>query len=109
MMSRVLEKAREVYEAEDKLFFAVQRSTALVLAYINQDKIPDALEGVCTEMALWLLERGFCTPNQTGDLKSIREGQVAMTFSENSRLQAVEVEMLLAFHVELDRFRKINW
>ena len=90
--------------------FAAERSVAMMKAYCGIETLPEELLGVGVSLAGWLLDSGMGVVEGSGGAKSIKEGDVTVTFAENGfGVQATEQEMLAYFAVELDRFRRMDW
>ena len=111
MKERILTKLQELRTEEtDSLAameFAAERSVEMMKAYCNLEKVPEELLGVGVALAGKLLDSGAAaTPSQKA--KSIREGDVSVTFGESVN-GADEQEMLDCFRTELDRYRRMDW
>lgn len=95
------------------LEFAARRSVEMVKGYCNIQEIPKELGGVCISIGLWLYDNDVYKTTESlgnGPVKSIREGQVSVTFQEEKKLQGMdENKILVAFSTELNRFRKMGW
>ncbi len=91
------------------LLFACERSIEMVKNYCYIEQIPTELKNVCVEIALLLYDNGgYQSKNTT--LKSIKEGNVALTYqSESSAWKENKKTLLKEFSEELDRFRKLKW
>lgn len=109
MQEKILAKLREL-RAEDDLAameFAAGRSEAMMKAYCNIDELPEELLGAGVALAGLLLDSGGAvTPSQK--TKSIKEGDVSITFQEDGH-GAEEEKLLACFKVELDRWKRMNW
>ena len=79
MKERIPEELRRLgrKEEENLLAFAAERSVSMMQAYCNRE----------------------------ADVKSIKEGDVSVTFAESR----AETELLADFRTELDRFRRADW
>ena len=110
MKEQILAKLQELRKDETDLAameFAAGRSEEMMRAYCNIEEVPEGLLGVGVALAGMLLDSGAAvTP--TSKAKSIKEGDVSVTFAEGSN-GADEQEMLGCFRVELDRYRRMDW
>lgn len=111
MREKILAKLQELRADEgDSLAameFAARRSVEMMQAYCSIDEVPEALVGVGVALAGMLLDSGTAaTPSRKA--KSIREGDVSVTFAEGVSTEN-EQGMLNCFKVELDGFRKMDW
>ena len=111
MKERILTKLTELRTEEtDSLAaieFAAERSVEMMKAYCNLEKVPEELLGVGVALAGKLLDSGAAaTPSRKA--KSIREGDVSVTFAESGNGRE-EQEMLHGFREELDRYRRMDW
>ena len=111
MKEKILVKLQELRtEEKDSLAameFAAGRSVEMMKAYCNIAEIPEELMGVGVALAGKLLDGGG-TATPSAKAKSIKEGDVSVTFAEEAE-GTKEREMLRGFQVELDRFRKVSW
>lgn len=109
MQERILAKLQEL-RAEDDLAameFAAGRSEAMMKAYCNMDTLPEELLGAGVALAGMLLDSGAAaTPSKKA--KSIKEGDVSITFQEDG-CGTEEEKLLACFKVELDRWRRMEW
>lgn len=109
MQEKILAKLQELRDEEDlaAMDFAAGRSEAMMKAYCNIDMLPEALLGTGVALAGMLLDSGAAaTPSQKA--KSIKEGDVSITFQEDD-CGAEEEKLLACFKVELDRWRRMDW
>lgn len=109
MKEKILARLQEL-RAEDEptaVEFAAEWSVALMQAYCNREELPEELLGVGVELAGMLLDGGVAEATG-GRAKSIKEGDVSVTFAEDACSGDTE-KMLNRFKVELDRFRKMDW
>jgi len=83
--------------------FAAGRSAEMMQAYCNLTELPEELVGVGVELAEMMLDG-----RTSSGVKSIREGDVSLTFEEGVSGEDAE-EMLVCFKVELDRCRRMDW
>ena len=92
MKERIPEELRRLgrKEEENLLAFAAERSVSMMQAYCNREDLPKELWSVGVALA---------------DVKSIKEGDVSVTFAESR----AETELLADFRTELDRFRRADW
>ncbi|MBR4014902.1 MAG: hypothetical protein IKI88_01695 [Anaerotignum sp.] len=115
MTEKILTELKKLYQTEREevpkaLEFAAGRSVSIMKAYCGIDTLPEALLGVGVSLAKWIYDSGMGTEGNGRNAKSIKEGDVAVTFSTSAfEMQAKEKEMLAYFSVELDRFRKMDW
>lgn len=109
MQEKILAKLREL-RAEDDLAameFAAGRSEAMMKAYCSMDTLPEELLGTGVALAGLLLDSGLSAmPSRKA--KSIKEGDVSITFQEDGH-GAEEEKLLACFKVELDRWKRMNW
>lgn len=109
MQEKILEKLQELRAEEDlaAMEFAAGRSEAMMKAYCNIDELPQELLGTGVALAGMLLDSGgTATPSQKA--KSIKEGDISITFQEDE-YGAEEEKLLACFKVELDRWRRMDW
>jgi len=108
MKEKILLKLQELRESErDSLAameFAAERSLEMIRAYCSIKEVPEALLGVAVTMAGKMLDSG--TAEASRQAKSIREGDVSVTFAEGTDSEA---ELLGCFRAELDRYRRMDW
>ena len=99
MKERISEELQKLgrEEEENLLAFAAERSVSMMQAYCNREDLPEELWSVGTALAERLLD--------AADVKSIKEGDVSVTFAESRG----ETEVLAHFRTELDRFRRADW
>lgn len=91
------------------LDFAAERSVSLMQAYCGMEELPEELWRVGVSLALWIYDSAP-TESGAGGIRSIREGDAAVTFEKAAfGAQEKEREMLEYFSVELDRWRKMGW
>ena len=99
MKEKILEKLQGLQEDDlAAMEFAAGRSEEMMKAYCSRRELPEELLGVGVSLAGMLLQKG--------EAKSIREGDVSVTFAEDKR---DEQAMLRCFQTELDRYRKMDW
>lgn len=96
-------------EGGESLDFFAERSLEMVRAYTGLEEVPKVLENVCVEMTVWLFDRTVGENGGMTGLKSIQEGNVSMSFSEDKKMNLLENEMLDCFSTELNRVRKVAW
>lgn len=90
------------------LDFAAARSVSLMEGYCGREELPEGLWRVGVSLALWIYDSR--PEERSGGAKSIREGDVAVTFGDTAfGTQEKEREMLGYFSVELDRWRRMGW
>lgn len=109
MQERILAKLQELRAEEDlaAMEFAAGRSEEMMKAYCNIDELPEELLGTGVALAGMLLDSGLlATPSRKA--KSIKEGDVSITFQEDGH-GAEEEKLLACFNVELDRWRRMDW
>lgn len=109
MQEKILAKLQELRDEDDlaAMEFAAGRSEEMMKAYCNIDMLPEALLGTGVALAGMLLDSGAAaTPSQKA--KSIKEGDVSITFQEDD-CGAEEEKLLACFKVELDRWRRMDW
>ena len=108
MKEKILAKLQELRNDDlAAMEFAAGRSVEMMKAYCNITELPEELMGVGVALAGMLLDSGAAaTPFSKA--KSIREGDVSVTFAEGVN-GADEQEMLDCFKVELDQYRKMDW
>ena len=108
MKEKILTNLMELREDDlAAMEFAAGRSVEMMKAYCNIVEVPEELTGVGVALAGMLLDSGAAT-TPFSKAKSIREGDVSVTFAEGVN-GADEQEMLVCFKVELDRYRKMDW
>ena len=108
MKEKILAKLQELREEDDSLAamdFAAERSVELMTAYCNCRELPEELLGVGVSLAGVILNNGSMV---SGQAKSIREGDVSVTFMENTA-GADTSKLLGCFQTELDRYRRMDW
>ena len=104
MKEKILVKMQELRNDDlAAMEFAAGRSVEMMQAYCNIEELPEELLGVGVTLAGMVLDNGG-----TAKAKSIKEGDVSVTFAEGVSGEN-EQEMLACFKVELDRFRKVGW
>ena len=84
MKEKILAKLQELREEDDSLAamdFAAERSVELMTAYCNCKELPEELLGVGVSLAGMILNSGCMA---YGQAKSIREGDVSVTFAEHT-------------------------
>ena len=108
MKEKILAKLQELRNDDlAAMEFAAGHSVEMMKAYCNITELPEELMGVGVALAGMLLDSGAAaTPFSKA--KSIREGDVSVTFAEGVN-GADEQEMLDCFKVELDQYRKMDW
>lgn len=105
ILTRLTELRAEEGDSPAALCFAAERSVELMKAYCNLETLPEELLGAGVTLAGWLLESGAAaTPSHQA--KSIREGDVSISFRENG---AETGKMPAHLRTELDRFRRLGW
>ena len=109
MKEKILLKLQELREEENDslaaMDFAAERSVELMKAYCNCRELPEELLGVGVSLAGILLKSGCMA---SGQAKSIREGDVSVTFAENAD-GTDTLELLGCFQTELDRYIRMDW
>ena len=101
MKEKILKKLQELRNDDlAAMGFAAERSGEMMKAYCNRKELPEELLGVGVSLAEMLLNSG-------GAAKSIKEGDIAVTFATETIESGVE--MLKCFQTELDRYRKMDW
>ena len=109
MKEKILAKLQELRAEENDslaaMDFAAERSVELMKAYCNCQELPEELLGVGVSLAGMILNSGSMASRQ---VKSIREGDVSVTFMENTD-GADTSELLGCFQTELDRYRRMDW
>ena len=109
MKEKILAKLQELRAEENDslaaMDFAAERSVELMKAYCNCRELPEELLSVGVSLAGMLLNSGCMADGQA---KSIREGDVSVTFMENTA-GADTSELLGCFQTELDRYRRMDW
>lgn len=92
------------------LDFAAERSVSLMKGYCGIEELPEELWRAGVSLALWIYDSA---PKECGgaeSIRSIREGDAAVTFGDAAfGTQETERRMLEYFSVELDRWRKMGW
>ena len=109
MKEKILVKLQELRRDETDLAamaFAAERSVEMMKAYCNITELPEELLGIGVSLAGMILDGEMA--GTSGRAKSIREGDVSVTFAEGVNF-ADERELLECFRVELDRFRRMGW
>ena len=84
--------------------FAAGRSVEMIKAYCNIAEVPEELLGVSVSLAKMVLDNA----GGGAKAKSIREGDVSVTFAEGVSNGDTQ-EMLRCFQMELDRYRRMDW
>ena len=108
MKEKILAKLQELRNDDlTAMEFAAGRSVEMMQAYCNITEIPEGLLGVGVALAGMLLDSGAAAI-PSSKAKSIREGDVSVTFAEGGN-KADAQEMLGCFKVELDRYRQMGW
>ena len=112
MKEKILTKLQELRKDEDDLAameYAAERSVDLMKAFCHVSEVPEELLGVGVSLAGWMLDAGIWAASSS-NAKSIREGDVSVSFAEEAFGRNVsEQEMLEYFSVELERFRRMDW
>lgn len=104
MQNKILDSILEVREIETSkaLEMSVARSLQIVKSYIGYD-VPKDLMTIATDLALLIFDKkGYVY--QIDGVKSIKEGEVSVTFLED----AFQTEMA-DIHKELNLFRCAIW
>ncbi len=105
MKEKILAKMQELRNDDlAAMEFAAGRSVEMMQAYCNRTELPEDLVGVGVSLAGMVLD----SAGGSGKAKSIREGDVSVTFAAGVSGEN-EQEMLECFKVELDRYRKMDW
>ena len=105
MKEKILAKMQELKNDDlAAMEFAAGRSVELMKAYCNRTELPEELLGVGVSLAGMLLEG----TGGAGKAKSIREGDVSVTFATGVSGEDAQ-EMLACFRTELDRYRRMDW
>ena len=105
MKEKILTKLMEL-RSDDlaAMEFAAGRSVEMIKAYCNIAEVPEELLGVSVSMAEMVLDNA----GDSAKAKSIREGDVSVTFAEGVSDWDTQ-KMLRCFQVELDRYRRMDW
>ena len=105
MKEKILTKLMEL-RSDDlaAMEFAAGRSVEMIKAYCNIAEVPEELLGVSVSLAEMVLDDA----GGSAKTKSIREGDVSVTFAEGSSDGDTQ-KMLRYFQVELDRYRRMDW
>lgn len=104
MVEQILNTIYEMrgIESSSSLVLAVKRSLQIIKSYIGYD-VPVDLLGVATEMALLIFDqKGYV--HELDGVKSIKEGEVTISFLEDSFKSSME-----EFYNELNLFRRASW
>jgi hypothetical protein len=109
MKEKILAKLQE-FRAEENdslaaMDFAADRSVELMKAYCHCKELPEELRGVGVSLAGMILNSGSMA---SGQVKSVREGDVSVTFAENADGRDTS-DLLGCFQTELDRYRRMDW
>lgn len=107
MKEKILAKLMELRTDDPAAMeFAAGRSVEMMLAYCRLTELPEELAGVGVLLAGMLLDSGAAaTPSPKA--KSIREGDVSVTFAEG--MDGTEEALLRCCRMELDRYRRMDW
>ena len=105
MKEKILTKLMEL-RSDDlaAMEFAAGRSVEMIKAYCNIAEVPEELLGVSVSLAEMVLDNA----GGGAKAKSIREGDVSVTFAEDVSDGDMQ-KMLRCFQVELDRYRRMDW
>ena len=105
MKEKILTKLMEL-RSDDlaAMEFAAGRSVEMIKAYCNIAEVPEELLGVSVSLAEMVLDNA----GGGAKAKSIREGDVSVTFAEGVSDGDTQ-KMLRCFQVELDRYRQMDW
>ena len=105
MKEKILTKLMEL-RSDDlaAMEFAAGRSVEMIKAYCNIAEVPEELLGVSISLAEMVLDNA----GGGAKTKSIREGDVSVTFAEGVSNGDTQ-EMLSCFQMELDRYRRMDW
>lgn len=107
MKEKILARLQELRDEDlTAAEFAAERSVALMQAYCNREDLPEELLSVGVALAGMLLDEGVT--KTTGRAKSIKEGDISVTFAEDAFDGDTE-KLLRCFKTELDRFRRLDW
>ncbi len=115
MKEKILAKLQELrsIDTEESLAaaeYAAGRSVDLMKAFCNIEEVPEELMGVGVSLAGWMLDCGMGATESGGNAKSIREGDISVSFAADGvGTNVTESEMLAHFMVELERFRRMDW
>ena len=108
MKEKILMKLQELREDDlAAMEFAAGRSEEMMKAYCDVQELPEALLGVGVSLAGMLMDSGMAAVSSER-AKSIREGDVSVTFAENWN-GTTEQGLLNCFRAELDRYRRMDW
>lgn len=113
MVLSEMKELRAITSEDKALEFAARRSTEMVKGYCKIKEIPQELLGVCICIGLRLYDGegyGKTENGSSGAVKSIREGQVSVSFQDEKNLQETDKNKILeSFSTELTHFRKMSW
>ena len=105
MKEKILTKLMELRNDDlAAMEFAAGRSVEMIKAYCNIAEVPEELLGVSVSLAEMVLDNA----GGGAKAKSIREGDVSVTFAEGVSEGDMQ-KMLRCFQVELDRYRRMDW
>ncbi len=93
------------------LYFAAERSVDMVKAYCAIENVPEVLKGVCVSIGLLLYDtENYEQRQQQGSLKSMRQGNVTVTYEQvQERFEKDKKKILEGFSEELNQFRVMKW
>ena len=107
--STASEKVKKICNAEentDIIEYCCDSAEEIIKNYCGIKEIPDGLESVFIEIACDIYRSGeYGNEAQTGRLKSLTEGDVSMSFEENSEKSGD----IRKYENRLKPFRRIKW
>ena len=83
----------------------------MVKAYCTIENVPEVLKGVCVSIGFLLYDtENYEQRQQQGSLKSMRQGNVTVTYEQvQERFEKDKKKILEGFSEELNQFRVMKW
>lgn len=109
MKEKILERLLRLCDLDEESLAAAdaaaERSIELIQAFCNIEEMPAELLGAGASLAELLLERSMNAAG--GKAKSIKEGDISVSFAEMPGAELTEDELVARFRLELERFRRL--
>ena len=102
MRERLAELRQGKGESAAEQTAAAARSLRLIAAYCGEAAVREEILETAVALAEWLLDSGR---SGGAGLKTIREGEVSLTFQEEKETGCLPYLLRL----ELDRYRRLRW
>lgn len=109
---RLYDLGFEVEENEEELLLAaLKRAEQTIMNKCNCESIPEELNFVAIDMAAgeYLLAVQWQNEDSKNDVKSLSEGDISVSFKDESELKSLVDELLARSREELLSYRRIKW